>query len=99
MSGIGRATAIALAEAGWSISLLARRADKLQETKQLCREPSKVLLFEGDVTKEDDVSRLFRDTLDRFGTFGVLPYKTAYCEADDHADRRRSPEFTIQCKH
>ena len=69
LSGIGRATAIALAEAGWSISLLARRADKLQETKQLCKDPAKVLLVEGDVAKEEDVLRLFRETIDRFGPF------------------------------
>ncbi|TBU25496.1 short-chain dehydrogenase/reductase SDR [Dichomitus squalens] len=71
-SGVGRATAIALAEAGWSISLFARRANKLQETKQLCKDPSKVLLVEGDVTKEDNVSALFRETVDRFGRLDVL---------------------------
>ncbi|TBU46256.1 short-chain dehydrogenase/reductase SDR [Dichomitus squalens] len=71
-SGVGRATAIALAEAGWSISLFARRADKLQETKQLCKDPSKVLLVEGDVTKEDNVSALFRETVNHFGRLDVL---------------------------
>ncbi|KAM5540899.1 hypothetical protein V8D89_005543 [Ganoderma adspersum] len=71
-SGIGQASAIALAEAGWSISLFARRADKLQETKQLCKDPAKVLLVEGDVAKEEDVLRLFRETIDRFGRLDTL---------------------------
>ncbi|KAI1786836.1 short-chain dehydrogenase/reductase SDR [Ganoderma leucocontextum] len=71
-SGIGQASAIALAEAGWSISLLARRADKLQETRQLCKDPAKVLLVQGNVTKEDDVLRLFRETIQRFGRLDML---------------------------
>ena len=66
--GIGKATAIAFAEAGWSLSLIARRVDKLQETKQLCKDPAKVLLLEGDISNEDDVLRLFRGTIERFGT-------------------------------
>ena len=39
----------------------------LKETQKLCEDPSKVLLEEGDVTKEDDVKRLFHTTVERFG--------------------------------
>ncbi len=54
------------------MSLFARRADKLQETKKLCKDPAEVLLVEGDVAKEEDVRRLFRETMERFGTFIFL---------------------------
>lgn len=64
---MGRASAIALAQAGWSVALLARRADMLEETKALCVDPAKVLLVEGDVAREEDVKRLFEATIDAFG--------------------------------
>ena len=34
-SGVGRATAVALAEAGWDVALIGRREDALAETKAL----------------------------------------------------------------
>ena len=67
-SGIGRATAIALAQVGWSVTIVARRADKLRETAELCGDAAKVYAFEGDVTNEDNVAALFRMTVERFGT-------------------------------
>ncbi|KAI0718225.1 short-chain dehydrogenase/reductase SDR [Cerioporus squamosus] len=71
-SGIGRATALALSKAGWTLTLFARRADQLQETRKLCSDPSKVLLVEGDVSKEDDVLKLFRLTMENFGRLDML---------------------------
>ena len=67
LTGIGRATAVALSKAGWALGLFARRADKLQETQNLCEHPSKVLLVIGDVVKEEDVQKLFRLTVEKFG--------------------------------
>ncbi|OJT02065.1 Glucose 1-dehydrogenase 3 [Trametes pubescens] len=71
-SGVGRASAIALAQAGWSVALLARRADLLEETKALCVDPSRVLLVSGDVAREEDVKRLFQATIDAFGRLDML---------------------------
>ena len=65
--GIGRSTAIALAEAGWSLVLFARRADKLQDTQAQCPNPDKVLLVNGDVTDEVAVVGLFKSAVQRFG--------------------------------
>ena len=67
VSGIGRASAIALANAGWSLALFARRAEQLQETQAQCPHPDKVLLISGDVTNEEAVVDLFRSTVQRFG--------------------------------
>ena len=71
-SGIGRATAIALAQAEWSVTIVARRADKLRETAELCGDAANVYAFEGDVTNEDNVAALFRMTVEGFGT-RILP--------------------------
>ncbi|KAH9846407.1 short-chain dehydrogenase/reductase SDR [Lenzites betulinus] len=71
-SGIGRASAIALANAGWSIALFARRVDNLEETKALCADPAQVLLVAGDVSREDDVKRLFQATIDAFGRLDMV---------------------------
>ncbi|KAI0629839.1 short-chain dehydrogenase/reductase SDR [Trametes polyzona] len=71
-SGVGRASAIALARAGWAVALFARRAEQLEETKTLCVDPSKVLLVGGDVTREEDVKRLFQSTIDAFGRLDML---------------------------
>ncbi|KAI0718226.1 short-chain dehydrogenase/reductase SDR [Cerioporus squamosus] len=71
-SGIGRATAVSLSKAGWTLALLARRADKLQETQDLCDNQAKILLVAGDVTKEEDVLKLFRLTVEKFGRLDML---------------------------
>ncbi|KAI0823169.1 short-chain dehydrogenase/reductase SDR [Trametes gibbosa] len=71
-SGVGRATAVALAGAGWSVVLFARRAEKLEESKALCADPTRVVVVEGDVTREEDVRRLFETTIDAFGRLDML---------------------------
>ncbi|KAL7279750.1 hypothetical protein ACG7TL_006157 [Trametes sanguinea] len=71
-SGVGRATAIALAGAGWTLALFARRADSLEETRLLCADPTRVLVVEGDVSNEDDVKRLFQSTISSFGRLDLL---------------------------
>lgn len=71
-SGIGKATAIALARAGWSLTLFARRADELRQTQAQCPHPDKVLVITGDVTNEESVRELFQATLQRFGRLDLL---------------------------
>jgi NADP-dependent 3-hydroxy acid dehydrogenase YdfG len=65
--GIGRATAIALSVAGWSVVLTGRRLDQLQETEKSCASGS-TLIVVGEVTDEEFVARLFKETVDKFGT-------------------------------
>lgn len=53
--------------------MFARRLNDLNETKSLCADPEKCLVVEGDVTSEDDVVRLFKDAVNKFGTYAPWP--------------------------
>ena len=68
-SGIGRASALALAAAGWSVALAGRRADALEETVRRAPEGDRARLVAvpTDATKEADVVALFAATRERFG--------------------------------
>jgi NAD(P)-dependent dehydrogenase (short-subunit alcohol dehydrogenase family) len=55
-SGIGRATAIAFGKAGAKVVVVARRADKGEETVQLVKEAGGEAVFvQADVTKASDI--------------------------------------------
>jgi len=80
-SGIGRMTAIALAGAGWNVVLSARREPELAETAKLCAEArgenvaasGKVaFVATGDVTKEEDVKRLFESAVAEYGEYPII---------------------------
>lgn len=77
-TGIGRATAIALAEAGWSVALTARREAQLLETRSVCIQSRKdrtgtdigedsFLIAPGDITNEEFIRQLFSKTVEKFG--------------------------------
>ena len=46
-SGIGAATAVAAAQAGWNVALLARRRDKLEQVIQSLPNADKALALTG----------------------------------------------------
>ncbi|KAF9514627.1 hypothetical protein BS47DRAFT_1381925 [Hydnum rufescens UP504] len=69
-SGIGRKTAIALSSAGWKVALFARRESELRITADSCR--WETLIVPGDVSKEEDVARLFTRTMNTFGRLDLL---------------------------
>jgi len=69
-SGIGRATAIALSAAGWSVALSARREAELEQTAKLCQ--NETIVVPGDVGSEPYVKDLFQKTLDTFGRLDLL---------------------------
>jgi len=73
-SGIGRATAMALAERGLRLSLLARSAEKLAEVAEEARQQgaSEVAHFTGDVRDEAAVNQAIADTLERYGRIDTL---------------------------
>jgi NAD(P)-dependent dehydrogenase (short-subunit alcohol dehydrogenase family) len=67
-SGIGRATAVALAKDGVKVTVAARRAKEGEETVQLVKEAgSEGIFVRTDVTKEDDVKSLVEKTVKVYG--------------------------------
>ena len=68
-SGIGRATAVAFAGAGWSVGLVGRRQEALEETARLA---GGGLVLAGDVTKPDQVEAVFAEAVAAFGRLDAL---------------------------
>ena len=72
-SGIGRAVALELLEAGYQVVLAGRRGDRLAETVALAGEHApRALAVPSDVTDPDSVRALFTRTRDAFGRLDVL---------------------------
>lgn len=71
-SGMGRATAILLAERGAAVAVVGRRADRLDEVvKEIENNGGRALAVPGDVSIATDVQRAVDQTV---ATFGVLHY-------------------------
>jgi len=72
-SGIGRAVALTLQSAGYSVALAGRRATELEKTVALAN-PSggRMLPVPTDVSQPDSVQALFARTKDAFGRLDVL---------------------------
>ena len=67
-SGIGRATAIALAKQGVKISIAARRVKEGEETVRLVKEAGSDGIFvRTNVANEDDVKSLVENTVEKYG--------------------------------
>lgn len=72
-SGIGRATAYALADAGAAVVATARRDDRIQDVALTINEAGgQAIAVTADVTQEDDVDRLYDAAIDRFGSVDIL---------------------------
>jgi len=69
-SGIGRACAIALGKAGYSVVLAGRRIDALQDTAKLMS--GEILCFSADVSDPKSVAELFAATKQKFARLDVL---------------------------
>ena len=72
-SGVGRAAALALHAAGYSVVLAGRRMARLEETAALAgRGGARVLPLATDVGEPDAVKELFAKTQEEFGRLDVL---------------------------
>ena len=69
-SGIGRASALALSDAGYQLVLAGRRVRPLEAVAEVAETES--LVIPTDVSKPDEVTRLFEQTKARFGRLDVL---------------------------
>jgi NAD(P)-dependent dehydrogenase (short-subunit alcohol dehydrogenase family) len=70
-SGVGRAAALALLDAGWHVALAGRRADALAETAALAK-AGRALAIPTDVTSPESVEALFNEAVASFGRLDVL---------------------------
>jgi NAD(P)-dependent dehydrogenase (short-subunit alcohol dehydrogenase family) len=68
-SGIGRATAVAFAAAGWDLALVGRRREALEET---ARAAGRGLVVPADLTIASQVERTFAEVATAMGRLDVL---------------------------
>jgi NAD(P)-dependent dehydrogenase (short-subunit alcohol dehydrogenase family) len=72
-SGIGRAVALALADAGYRVALAGRRKDALDETVRAAQaRDAELVPVVTDVSDPDSVARLFASIAERFGRLDLL---------------------------
>ena len=72
-SGIGRATAIALLGDGYSVALVGRRREPLDETAAMAESAAaRVLVVPGDVGNVKDVRAIFEQARQTFGRLDLL---------------------------
>ncbi|MCZ0738721.1 SDR family oxidoreductase [Phreatobacter sp. AB_2022a] len=71
-SGIGRASALALAAAGYAVVVAGRRKDELDKTVAAAGSGATVVAVPTDVADEASVKALFQAVKDRFGRIDVL---------------------------
>jgi len=71
--GIGRASALALAEAGANVCVTARTKDEIERTAGEAREKGvKALALSGDARNPDTAQKAVRTTLDELGRLDIL---------------------------
>jgi NAD(P)-dependent dehydrogenase (short-subunit alcohol dehydrogenase family) len=70
-SGIGRASALALMAGGWSVALVGRHKETLEETAGMAK-GGHSLVVPTDVTEPDQVAALFAAVKDKFGHLDML---------------------------
>jgi NAD(P)-dependent dehydrogenase (short-subunit alcohol dehydrogenase family) len=70
-TGIGRASALALMNDGWSVALAGRRKEMLEETASM-KKAGKALVVPTDVTQPAQVDNLFAQVREKFGRIDML---------------------------
>ena len=78
-SGIGRHSALALADAGYAVALAGRRQEALDETAGLARDPSRMLAISTDVGDPASVDALFAQVQESYGRLDVLFNNAGIC--------------------
>jgi NAD(P)-dependent dehydrogenase (short-subunit alcohol dehydrogenase family) len=68
-SGIGAATAIAFAEAGWDVMAAGRDEGRLEEVADVS---DKIVTWSGELAESEDCDELIAETIDEFGQLDCL---------------------------
>lgn len=100
-SGIGEATALALAAEGAKVALVARRADKLEQLeKQITSSGGQALSITTDVSDEAQINEMVQKAKEHFGSVDILVNNagvmlTGSIESADTSDWRRMIEIDL----
>jgi len=71
-SGIGRAAALQLAEAGWAVTLVGRTEAKLRQTAAAIGDERRVLVHAADLVDSDACGAVVTAAVERFGRLDAL---------------------------
>jgi NAD(P)-dependent dehydrogenase (short-subunit alcohol dehydrogenase family) len=71
-TGVGRAAALALLKAGYTVVLTGRRADKLEETAGIGKALGNTLVVTADMTDPASIAALFAKTASTYGRLDLL---------------------------
>lgn len=71
-SGIGAATAVFLSKLGAKLSLIGRNVENLQKVSKDCEKSTSTLVVPADLTKEGDIEKIVKNTIDHYGQLDVL---------------------------
>lgn len=86
-SGIGQAIAVRFGQEGANVAINYRSgAAAAQETADMIQQAGqggKTMLVQSDVSKEDDVNRMFKETLDGLGSIDILINNAGFQIAED----------------
>jgi NADP-dependent 3-hydroxy acid dehydrogenase YdfG len=100
-TGIGEATALALAAEGAAVALVARRTELLEElTARITHEGGSAVGLTADLTDAAQVERVVGDTVERLGGLDVLVNNAGYAvrgsaEESDLADWERMVDLNV----
>jgi NAD(P)-dependent dehydrogenase (short-subunit alcohol dehydrogenase family) len=71
-SGIGKSAAIALLEDGYHVALVGRRKEMLEKTAAESGAKDRALVLPADITREDQVAKVFAEVKSKWGRLDVL---------------------------
>ncbi len=93
-TGVGRATAIALAKRGWRVAILGRTQTTLDETRALCAAGERVVAHVADVGRNDQVERAVAAVSAQWGHVDVL-----VCAAGTNTPQRSIAAVSLEKYH
>jgi NAD(P)-dependent dehydrogenase (short-subunit alcohol dehydrogenase family) len=71
-SGIGKSASLALLKDGYHVGLVGRRKDMLEETAAESGAKDRALVLAADITKDDEVAKIFGEVKGKWGRLDVL---------------------------